>query len=487
MHQITIVALGPGSPDLLTLGALKQLKKKQAILLRTARHGAVKLLRQEGIAFDSLDALYDQAEDFDAFARQAVENIENLARQAALTYAVADPAHDETVRLLMERLPDQVQVLQGVSLSAPFETAAMAQGAMLVTSAMNLRSVNAQQPLCVVELNSKALAGDVKLKLLPVFGAEARVLFFPPSEAAIRSHLRMTLEDLDRQPRYNHTCGFVVFPVPLLDRGAFDPEDLLTIMRILRAPDGCPWDREQTHTTLAKYLVEEANEAACALLDENWEEAADELGDVFLQLAFHAVVGEEHATFTWQDMLRAICRKMIRRHPHIFGEVKADTSAQVLANWDEIKKAERGGKDPGDRMLDVHCGLPPMLRAEKVQKLAAKVGFDWDKAEEALDKVLEEAEELRRVIGDKPAALDELGDLLFSCINTARLMDISADQALHFSIEKFIKRFNWVENAIKRDQKHWNLLTSNEIGVYWERSKADVHSLYETQTKEEIT
>ena len=472
MHTITIVALGPGSPDLVTLGTLKHLQKAKTLLLRTARHGAVKLLNEQGIAFQSLDSLYDESEDFDAFTQSAAQAVLELAKKTPLTYAVADPSCDASVRLLTQMVGDSVRLLPGVPLQAPFLQAALPRLPVLVSSAVDLPVVSAQQALCVFELHSKALAGDIKLRLLDVYGEQAELLFFPPGEAASRKYISTRLTELDRQPRYNHTSGFILLPQKLLERERFDPEDLLAIMRILRAPDGCPWDREQTHQSLAKYLVEEANEAACALLDEDWEAAAEELGDVFLQLAFHAVVGEEHATFTWGEMLQSICLKLIRRHPHIFGGQKLDTAQEVLASWEQIKKAERGDATTGGRMLEVPRGLPPLMRADKVQRLAAKAGFDWEKAEQALEKVHEEAAELLEALQSSRGAQDELGDLLFSCVNTARLMGVSADQALHYATEKFISRFNWMENQIKKDEKHWNLLTSNEIGVYWERSKA---------------
>ena len=472
MHTITVVALGPGSPDLLTLGALKQMRRAGCLILRTARHGAAKLLLEEGIAFTSLDELYEQAADFDAFAQAAAEALLDQARRCAVTYAVSDPAGDHSVQLLQTLAGDKLQVLPGVPLSAPYLQTALAGQPVLVCAASALPQVNAQQPLCVFELDKRLLAGQVKLALLPRFGEDASVFFFPPGESQKRRYIQIPLADLDRQPRYDHTCGFVLLPRPLLEKDHFDPEDLLALMRILRGPEGCPWDKEQTHQSLAKYLVEEANEAACALLDEDWEQTADELGDVFLQLAFHAVVGEQYATFTWEDMLQAICKKLIRRHPHIFGGRRLNTAAQVLDSWDNIKKKEAGGQSPGQRMQEVPRGLPALMRAEKVQKLAAKVGFDWERAEDALDKVHEEAQELRQAMLQGLNTEDELGDLLFSCVNTARLMEISADQALHFASEKFIKRFQWMELQIKNDEKDWNLLTSKEIGVYWERSKA---------------
>jgi len=471
LRIITVVALGPGHRDLVTIGALKQMKKAGCLVLRTSRHGAADLLGEEGVAFSSLDELHESSPDFDAFARRASGHVLALARKGAVTYAVADPARDETVRLIREEAGDRLKVLPGVPLESPFVSQADIAGPILVSSAVSLAVFSAQQPLAVVELNSRSLAGDVKLKLLRFYGETARVLFFAPGEKALRRGTWMLLPDIDRQKKYDHTAGFIVFPAPLLEKAAFDPEDLLAIMRRLCGPEGCPWDKKQTHESLAKYLVEEASEAAAELVKGDWAHAAEELGDVFLQLAFHAVVGEEQGTLSWGEMLENICRKLIRRHPHIFGGMKLDTAEDVKKTWDEIKQAERGEMSPGDAMLSVPASFPPLMRAEKVQAAAAAVGFDWEEAAQALEKVPEEAEELRQVLNNPEKALDELGDLLFSCVNTARLLGVSSGQALNLATEKFIRRFLWMESAIKSDKMALKMLTSLELGVYWERSK----------------
>lgn len=473
MNPITIVSLGPGAPDLLSLKAIQTLKDARQVLLRTRDHGAVPFLIKEGIVFSTLDDLRDTSEDFAQFNQNAAAAILDLAKKDHLVYAVVDSTIDETVRALRQMEGLELLILPGIPLSAPLLASAQPMQPVLVTTAMDVNITNAQQPLCVVELASAQLAGDVKLKLLDKYGENAIVHFFPPSEEAIRPFIEFELTELDRQPVYDPTCGFIVYPVPLTQRTQYDPEDLLAIMRILRSKDGCPWDREQTHVSLAKYLLEEANEAACALVEQDWDEAAEELGDVFLQLAFHAVVGEEHGTFTWEDMLREVCAKLIRRHPHVFADKHLDSTGEVLEQWDKIKQQEKKETQAGHRMLGVPKGLSPFLRAEKVQKLASKAGFDWDTPLEALEKVHEEANELKKALESGGNAMDELGDLLFSCVNTARLMDASVDQAIHMTTEKFVNRYIWMEKAIKKDEKDWNLLTIKEIGVYWERSKAE--------------
>ncbi len=472
MNLITVVPLGPGSPDLLTAGAVRALRSAPRVVARTGRHAALLSLKNEGLRFESLDGLYRESPDFDAFAQAAVDRLLTLLAEGPLCYAVSDPTLDETVRLLLARAPESASVLPGVPLSSPMAAAAGVSQPLLVSGAVGLVIHNAQQPICIAELDSRALAGEVKLKLLRKYGEGARVVFFPPGEEPCRAGLEIPLEDLDRQPAYDHTAGLVVFPVPLLSRTRFDAEDLLAVMRKLRAPDGCPWDRKQTHQSLARYLVEEANEAAGELLEGNWDEAAEELGDVFLQLAFHAVVGEQHATFGWEDMLSAVCLKLIRRHPHVFGDLKLGTAEEVLVNWDRIKQTEKGIGGLSGEVDTVPRGLAPLTRAEKIQKIAGKAGLDWDGALDALQKVPEEAAELRDALEGRGTAEEELGDLLFSCVNVARLMGVSADQALQKAVDKFASRLRWIETAVISDKKSLNLLTSKEIGVYWERSKA---------------
>ncbi len=473
MHTITVVGLGPGSPDLLTLGALRQLRKAKKVVLRTAIHGAAQFLADEGVQWESLDALHETSPDFDALARACADRVLEIAHKGAVTYAVADPARDETVRMLRGEAGEFVRVLPGVGMDGHLATLG-AVGGILVSSAAGLNVSSAQHPLAVTELNDRVLAGDVKLKLLPYYGESARVAFFPPSEGTYRKSVNIALSDVDRQPKYDHTAGFIVHPQPLLEKTTFDAQDLLAVMRRLRARDGCPWDAEQTHETLIKHLIEEANEAAAALMEEDWAAAEDELGDVLLQVAFHATIGEERGTMDWGGFLRAICQKLIRRHPHVFGDSQAGDAAQALARWEEAKALEKKEpQGPGEKMEAVPKGMAPLLYAEKVQKVAAKVGFDWANAQDALLKIGEEAGELKSAMDTGENVQEELGDLLFAAVNVARLLGLSADEALRRASRKFVTRFVRMENLIKKDEKHLNMLTALDFEVYWNRSKTE--------------
>ncbi len=246
-------------------------------------------------------------------------------------------------------------------------------------------------------------------------------------------------------------------------------DDLVRIMEKLRA--NCPWDREQTHESLKKYMIEEAYEALEAIDGGQGEKMADELGDLLLQIVFHAQIGSESGEFEINDVTHAVCEKMIRRHPHVFGEGDAESADEVLDNWDEIKKEEKGEESITDTLKSVSSYLPALMRAQKVQKKAAKVGFDWDDISGALDKVNEEVRELRDAVSKGQGMEEELGDLLFSVVNTSRFIGTSPEQALTDATEKFIKRFEHMEDAAREGGSEISDLTPKELDKLWNETK----------------
>lgn len=243
-------------------------------------------------------------------------------------------------------------------------------------------------------------------------------------------------------------------------------------MAILCGPEGCPWDREQTHQSLRPYLVEEAYETLDAIESGNDERIADELGDVLLQVVFHGRIGQDHGTFTDLDITTAICKKMLYRHPHIFGDAACHSADDVAANWEQLKKREKHLETVTDAMKDVSPSLPALMRAAKVQRKAKQVGFDWDTPQDALQKVHEEADEVRQELDAQGKPGEELGDLLFSCVNVARLCGEQPELLLKSATEKFIHRFEVMENLLKQDGKSLEGLTLREMDVYWEKVKA---------------
>lgn len=469
---LMVVGLGPGNKDHLTLQTCRYLQKAEQVILRTQMHGAVGWLKEEGIAYTSLDALHESSEHFDEFIRRTAEHVLAASKSVNTVYAVADPTNDETVKRLLET-DKNIQVLPCVTQSGEALAACGLGGAVLLTPASNLFVYDGQRMLVITELDSKLLAGECKLKLLSHYGADCRCYFLNLSEEMTIRPCAISLEDLDRQAQYDHRTCAVVVPNPLLSKQRFDMEDLLELMRLLRGENGCPWDKKQTHTSLRPYLIEEAYEAAMAIDEGDEQHIAEELGDVLLQVALHAVIGEEYGTMDLSEMTTAICQKMIARHRHVFGEDKCRTPEEVIDNWTRIKMEERGQKTYGETMLEIKRGMPPMLRAYKVQKKAADIGFDWDNAYGALDKVLEEAQEIREEMNKGADPSLEVGDLFFSCVNLTRLLKVDSEKILSQATEKFINRFIRMEKFAQKDKKSLKSLTIDEFSVYWDRSKAE--------------
>ena len=253
----------------------------------------------------------------------------------------------------------------------------------------------------------------------------------------------------------------------------YNIDDLLEIMKILRSPEGCPWDREQDHKSIKKSLIEETYEVIEAINKEDNTLLCEELGDVLLQVVFHAQMADEKGNFNFADVTDGICKKLIERHPHVFGDVKADTSDQVLVNWEQIKSKSKNRKTQTDKMLSVPRELPALMRSTKLQEKAAKVGFDWQSVDGALDKIDEEKKELEQAIkaGGKKNIEEELGDLLFSVVNVSRFVGVDAEEALTASADKFLNRFSVVEKLA--DERGLNMSETSLEGLdkLWEEAK----------------
>ncbi len=253
----------------------------------------------------------------------------------------------------------------------------------------------------------------------------------------------------------------------------YSVEDLIDIVEILRSPEGCPWDKEQDHKSIRRDFLEETYEVIEAINKEDREGLLEELGDVLLQVVFHTQIEREKGSFDLGDVADGVCKKMIERHPHVFGNVNAETSEQVLENWDVIKKQSKQQTSQTEAMLSIPREFPALMRADKVQKKAAKVGFDWDSVDGALDKVGEELKELREAIemGVVENAFEELGDLLFSVVNVSRFIKVDSEEALTFATDKFIDRFSKVEEMANEkgiDMKETELA---ELDKLWDEAK----------------
>ena len=261
-------------------------------------------------------------------------------------------------------------------------------------------------------------------------------------------------------------------------KDAYDVEDLRQIVKILRAPGGCPWDQEQTHESIRRNFIEEAYEVAEAIDEGSPAHLKEELGDVLLQVLFHASIEEDAGRFDLDDVADGICRKLIFRHPHVFGEGHAETVGQVLTSWEELKRREKGQTTYADTLRGVARNLPGLWRAEKLQSKAEKAGFEWPDAGAAMDKLCEEMEELKSAVAENTNVKEELGDLLFAAVKIARFFRIDAEEALAETCEKFIRRFAGVEAAAAARGEAIDQLPVTELMSLWDGEKQKERTNY---------
>ena len=259
-----------------------------------------------------------------------------------------------------------------------------------------------------------------------------------------------------------------------MGKDAYGVKDLEEIVRLLRAPGGCPWDREQTHQSLRRGMLEEAYEVVEAIDQGSPEHLKEELGDVLLQVVFHADIERDAGRFDLDDVADGICKKLIYRHPHVFGDVQVSGTGEVLSNWEELKRREKGQATNTDALEAVARSLPALWRAEKVQKKAAKAGFDWPEVSGALDKLSEELAELRAAVAAGTNVEEELGDLLFSAVNVARFVKTDPEEALSSACDKFIRRFRLVEQAAAQSGQAMEDMDLEELDKLWEQAKQDL-------------
>lgn len=270
------------------------------------------------------------------------------------------------------------------------------------------------------------------------------------------------------------SCGKRENMIDFQYKDAYDVGDLARIVSILRAPGGCPWDREQTHQSIRQNMLEEAYEACEAIDQADTDHLKEELGDVLLQVALHAQMEKESGSFTLDDVADGICKKLIFRHPHVFGDVHADDTNQALNTWDAMKRVEKSQTTYTDTLQAVARSLPALWRAEKVQKKAKKAGFDWPDAQGAVDKLSEETGELKAAMTGQGDVAEELGDLLFACVNVSRFLGVDAEAALTAATDKFIRRFALVEEKAAAQGRDMKELSLSQLDALWDSAKEDL-------------
>jgi tetrapyrrole methylase family protein/MazG family protein len=451
------------------------------LLLRTAIHPTVDELRARGVQFASYDSFYEQGDDFDAIYQAIAEDVLKQAQTAAVVFAVpgSPMVAEKTVGLiragaLAAGIP--LAVLPGMSF---FELLCNRLGVdpqqgLTLVDAMEVSALppDLSTGLVITQVFSRFVASELKLNLMERMPDEAPITVARHLGLPDESLQSMPLFELDRQTDFDHLTSVYV-PSSQVQVERFELEPLVKVMARLRSPDGCPWDNEQTHATLRRYIIEEVYEVLEAIDEQDPAHLCEELGDLLLQIVFHARMAEEAGDFSMQDVVDTVTEKLIRRHPHVFGDISVQDAAEVIVNWDAIKRREK--KEKAKSALDgVPHGLPALLRANKIQLKAAKVGFDWDDIAPVWDKVAEELTELREAVqSGVPAKIeDELGDVVFAMVNLGRFLGVEAEVALNGTNNKFIRRFQQVEAAIRAQGQKWQELDLAQMEQLWQAAKA---------------
>jgi tetrapyrrole methylase family protein/MazG family protein len=490
--MIYIVGLGAGSEKHLTRETIEIMSdKKFKLYLRTEIHPTVDFLKREGIAYKSFDYLYEKSESFEDIYETVVTELLKLAATEDITYAVpGNPVvAEKSVFLLLKRARQEgisVKVLPALSsleaIYAALEIDPL-EG-LIIMDAANLKParLNRSTSVLLVQVYARHIASETKLALMEVYPDTYPVLVVRaagiPSEERIE---QIPLYQLDRLDWIDHLTSVFVkanqFPIPdeeIEISGNTQIERLINIVSYLRSPDGCPWDREQTPASIKKHIIEEAYEVIEAIELGDQELLKEELGDLLLQVALQAQMASETNIFDFEEVAGSIADKLWRRHPHVFGKKELDVTdgAAVKNLWEKLKNEEKDKKEDS-YLSGIPRALPSLLRAEKVQRKASSVGFEWETIGGVFDKLWEEQKELQEAYksNNKEHVFEEVGDLFFSLINFTRWAKLDPEEALTKATEKFIYRFQKVEQEIKSLNKNFKDFSLDELEEFWQKAK----------------
>lgn len=482
VKKITIIGLGAGDLEQMPLGVYRHLKEQNKVYVRTNDHPAVSELINEGVSFESFDEVYEQHDDFESVYNEIVQILVDKAEGEAITYAV--PGHplvaERTIQLLLNRSEQEeleLVFLGGQSFLDAMYTSLRIdpiEGCQIVDgTALRRDDLSLNQHIIIVQVYDAMIASNVKLTLMERLPDDYEVTIATAVGSKEEQLTRVPLFELDRVTTLNNLTAVYVPPVQEEELLYGEFAKLREVIATLRGPGGCPWDQKQTHQSLKKYLLEEAYEVLEAIDEEDDEHLIEELGDILLQVMLHAQIGEDEGFFSVRDVIEGVTEKMIRRHPHVFGELTVNDADEVVTNWDDIKKQEKGNTDDDSILATIPKGLPALMEATKLQKKAAKVGFDWEDAAPIWMKLQEEIGEfmLEVKVNSEENMHKEFGDILFVLVNLARYYKIDAEDALLSTNRKFMRRFRYIEETSRQEGKILTDMTLSELDQKWEQAK----------------
>ena len=466
--KITLIGLGNVCGDL-TLRAKAALDGAECIIARTALSDSFESLKDYEVR--TLDYIFESSRNFDTLNKKLAAEVLKAAKISDVCYCVDGAVcEDEACKIILARHKD-CEVLDTVSKGAhAYNSARLKAVHPTYLSAYSVENLKSCPAVCVYDIDCDYAASEVKQKLTDIFGEETTCVFVRGGKAK-----RIKIYEIDRQKKYDSTCAVAVEEADFLHKDRYDYSDLEHMIKLLRAPGGCPWDRAQTSESIKTNMIEEAYELVDAIERGDIDGMEEETGDVLLQAAFHSVMAEERGDFTGADAITRNVKKLIFRHSHIFGADKAKNEGEALGVWEKNKAKEKGQETVGETLLAVPKTFPACMRAQKVGKRAAKCGFDFTSSVAASEKIWEEVKEMVdcQMNGDKDGTFEEAGDVLFAAINTVRLAGVDSEEALRAATDKFVARFVECEKLIIADGKDIREVTADELlfDYYWEKAK----------------
>jgi tetrapyrrole methylase family protein/MazG family protein len=480
MPGIIILGLGPGNPAQLTREAWEVLNSADEIWLRTDHHPTVDIFPSSIKSIHSFDHIYDQSESFDLVYKMIVDEVIRLGmRENGVIYAVpGDPFIAEATSPEIARKAKEqgigLRIVNGMSFLEPSFSALGLDPFPQITlmDAMELSQLiippfPIDRPVLISQIYSKLIAAEVKISLNSLFPDEHEVFLIHAAGTTDERVENIPLYEIDRNPNIGLLTNLYV--PALVKQKSF--ESLQEVVARLRAPDGCPWDKEQTHQTLTSHLLEETYETIDAMESDDSIHMEEEFGDLLLQISLNAQIGNENGEFNIIDIITGIHDKLIRRHPHVFSNVEVEGIPGVLENWEKIKNEERNNKESNEGMLSgVPKTLPSLVQAQEYQERAARVGFEWNNIDGVIDKINEEIKELQLTKNDEELE-SEMGDLIFSLVNYSRWKDINAESALRRTNKKFKDRFSYIERIVIERRMNISDMTLDELEELWQESK----------------
>lgn len=476
-YPIEVIGLGAGDIDQLPLGIYKKIKQTTNLFVRTMDHPVIKGLEKEGIMFHSFDAYYEEEEQFEDVYINIVNTLLTEAEENEVIYAV--PGHpmlaEYTVQLLLAQAKVEVNILGGHSyLDALFTTLQIdpIEGFQFVDGTSFKRSeLNYRQHLIFCQVYDAMIASHIKLTLLEDLPANYMVKVVIGAGSSEEKIMTVPLKELDHSLEVNNLMTIYVPPAPKkLLHHTFAA--LREVIATLRGPEGCEWDKRQTHESLRPYAIEEVFELIDAIDAEDDEGMIEELGDVLLQVMLHSQIGEDVNYFSIDDVILGITNKMIHRHPHVFND--ADSVEGPLKSWDELKNEEKDSEIESV-LENISESLPSLTKAYQLQANAAKVGFDWDDVNDMWLKLEEELAEVSVAIKqqNKTDIEAELGDVIFVLANISRYYNIDPEIALNRTNKKFLSRFQHIEQRLLEQGKDITKTTLEEMDRYWDEAKGE--------------